>query len=78
MKLTPSSVANLSTLRFLQQPIQKTLYKEDECLIQTNVDAVPDDTVKNLIHLPLKAPSATFEAKINIKFLVFFTRSIFQ
>ena len=26
----------------------------------------------------LKAPSATFEAKINIKFLVFFTRSIFQ
>ena len=25
----------------------------------------------------LKAPGATFEAKINIQFLVFFTRSIF-
>ena len=23
-------------------------------MIQTNVDAVPDDTVKNLIHLPLR------------------------
>ena len=26
----------------------------------------------------LKAPSATFEAKMNIQFQVFFTRSIFQ